>query len=116
MTRGLQPAIRTVRPRVSTYVDMADALDYSLPRRARGRREGGGEVPTAEGKATLAAMADMVAAVPGDFTEASVQAASRRGWRNGARRSRPWPSAGARGAHRAHRDAGALRGDGGARA
>ena len=71
----LQPAIRTVRPRVSTYVDMADALDYYFRDEPVVDAKAAEKFLTAEGKATLAAMADMVAAVPGDFTEASVQAA-----------------------------------------
>ena len=71
----LEPAIRTVRPRVSTYLEMADALDYYFRDEPVIDARAAEKFLTAEARTTLAAMADMVAAIAGDFTEAALHAA-----------------------------------------
>jgi glutamyl-tRNA synthetase len=71
----LQPAVRTVRPRVSTYAEMAEAMDYYFRDEPVMDASAAEKFLTPEAKATLAAMADMLASLEGPFDEASLHTA-----------------------------------------
>jgi glutamyl-tRNA synthetase len=70
----LEPAIRTVRPRVNTFVEMADALDFYFRDAVRTDAAAAQKFFNDVSRAQLAELADVVAAVE-DFTEANITAA-----------------------------------------
>jgi len=70
----LLPAVRTVKPRASTLVEMADAMDYYFRDEPVMDAKSAEKFLTADAKALLAALADTLTALPGDFSEANVHA------------------------------------------
>lgn len=70
----LLPAVRTVKPRASTLVEMADAMDYYFRDEPVIDAKSAEKFLTADAKALLTALADTLAALPGDFSDANIHA------------------------------------------